>query len=224
MAETDTHARCIIDARVALERYFADDPMVYVSGNLLMYYEQGNPYQAVAPDLFVVRGVAKRRRHTYRLWEEGKGPDFVVEFTSRSTRWEDQTTKRGLYELLGVSEYFLCDPLQEYLRPPFQGFRLVAGVYQPITPSNDGALPSEVVGLELRREDERLRFHDPVADRLLPTPDEETAARLAAEHAREEAEHARRETETRATAEAAARRRLEEEVARLRTELARRAE
>jgi hypothetical protein len=45
MAETDTHARCIINARLALEGYFANDPMVYVGGNLLLYYEEGNPYE-----------------------------------------------------------------------------------------------------------------------------------------------------------------------------------
>ena len=48
---------------------------------------------------------------------------MVFEITSRGTRLEDLGTKRALYAMLGVREYFLYDPLGEYLQPPLQGYR-----------------------------------------------------------------------------------------------------
>src|SRR5919205_2502076 len=125
MAETDTHRQVMMDTITTLADFFRDRPDVYVAGNLLLYYEEGNPAAAVAPDVFVVFGVAKGLRRTYKVWEEGHAPTVVIEFTSRATALEDQGNKRVLYAGLGVGEYFLCDPLAEYLVPPLQGFRLV---------------------------------------------------------------------------------------------------
>jgi len=62
---------------------------VYVSGNLFIYYEQGNP-KVVAPDVFVVFGVARRDRFSYKLWQESNKPDFILEITKKSTLSEDQ--------------------------------------------------------------------------------------------------------------------------------------
>ena len=67
-----------------LRHHFRGRRDVYVSGNLLLYYQKGNPRAAVAPDVFVVLGVSNVDRSSYRLWEfEPKGPDFVLEITSR---------------------------------------------------------------------------------------------------------------------------------------------
>ena len=57
MAETDTHRKQMVYLIEALDDYFRDDPQVYVAGNLLLYYEEGDPRQVVAPDVFVVKGV-----------------------------------------------------------------------------------------------------------------------------------------------------------------------
>ena len=48
--------------------------------------------------------------------------------------------------VLGVKEYFLFDPFEDYLDPPIQGYRLRKGAYVPIKPVN-GRLPSQVTGL-----------------------------------------------------------------------------
>ena len=69
---------------------------------------------------------------TYLLWNEPKGPDFVLEVTSPSTRRADERRKRDVYASLGVSEYFLYDPRAEYLTPPLQGYRLQEGKYRPL--------------------------------------------------------------------------------------------
>src|SRR5262245_54477245 len=121
MGETDVHIDALIYLREALKDYFRDTPQVYVAGNTLLYYEESNPAACVAPDIFVVQGVIKRDRRVYKLWEEGQAPAVVFEITSRSTRLEDLGTKRALYAMLGVPEYFLYDPLGEYLQPPLQG-------------------------------------------------------------------------------------------------------
>ena len=67
---------------------------MYVSGDLLIYYEEGNPRVSVAPDVFVVFGVEDRMRMNYKVWEEGKGPDFVLEVASPRTWREDVGRKR----------------------------------------------------------------------------------------------------------------------------------
>ena len=181
MAETDVHIDALLYLREALKDYFRDAPQVYVAGNMLLYYEEGNPTACVAPDVFVVQGVAKRERRTYKLWEEGQPPAVVFEITSRGSRLEDLGTKRVVYAMLGVREYFLYDPLGEYLRPPLQGYRLQEGEYQRLLPGGEGELVSQVLGVELRVEAGRLRVIDPATGERLLTPAEAQAARRAAE-------------------------------------------
>ena len=207
MAETPAHRDVMIDAIQVLQRHFAHRPDVYVSGNMMMYYEEGEPRRCVSPDVFVAVGVEDKDRRTYLLWREAKGPDFVLEVTSKSTRRNDQVTKRALYEWMGVSEYVLYDPLGEYLSPSLQGFALSGGRYVELEgrrlPGGARALHSGVLGLSLhvRARDRALRLHDPVSGEDLLTP-VEAAAREAA--AREEAE-ARAEREAVARGEAVVR-------------------
>ncbi|MDW8364910.1 MAG: Uma2 family endonuclease [Abditibacteriales bacterium] len=212
MAETDTHRNQMTDLIEALKDFYRDAPDVYVSGNLLLYYEEGNKHKRVAPDVFVVKGVSKQERRTYLVWVEGKGPDVVIELTSKKTRLEDQQRKRILYEqVLQVSEYFLYDPTEDYLQPPLQGYRLVRGIYQPMA-LRSGRLRSRELGLELGIEEGRLRLYDVRTGQRLLTPAEQAAARRQAEAARQQAEAARQQAE-------AARRQVEAELARLRAEL-----
>jgi Uma2 family endonuclease len=208
MAETDVHIDVLIYLREALRDHFREAPQVYVAGNMLLYYEEGNPAACVAPDVFVVQGVAKGERRIYKLWEEGQPPAVVFEITSRGTRLEDLGTKRALYAMLGVREYFVYDPLGEYLQPPLQGYRLQEGEYQRMSPGGEGELASQELGLELRVEEGRLRLVNPSTGERLLTPAEAQAAWRAEATARQ--------------AEAAARRAAEAEVERLRAELARR--
>jgi Uma2 family endonuclease len=225
MGETDLHRNEMIDVITTLEDHFAADPDVYVSGDLLLFYEEGNRRKHVSPDAFVVRGVPKLPpRDYYLLWKEGKAPDVVVEITSKTTRKEDQTKKLLLYrDVLKVPEYFQFDPTEDYLKPPLQGFRLIDGQYVPIEPV-DGRLPSALLGLHLERRGTQLRLFDPGTGRSLLTRRErlaeETAARQHAEAARHRAEAAQQHAEAARQTEAEARRRIEAENERLRQELA----
>jgi len=169
MAETDLHRLLIVDLIDSLDAFYNADPMVYVSGNLLLFYVPGDRRRHVSPDVFVVKGVPKRRRRNFLVWEEGKGPDAVFEITSASTREEDEDDKFWLYQdTLRVPEYFLFDPLGEYLNPPLKGYRLRDGKYIPIRPVR-GRLPSRVLGLHLERSGSELRLFDPTSKKWLPT-------------------------------------------------------
>jgi Uma2 family endonuclease len=138
---------------------------------MFIYYEEGNPEAVVAPDVCVVFGTTKRERAAYFLWQEPKGPDFVLEITSRRTRSQDQGPKRGTYAFLGIPEYFRYDPTGDYLMSPIQGLHLVGDHYEalPTRQSPDGTLSvsSAVLGLELRLEGGVLHFYDPTTGQKL---------------------------------------------------------
>lgn len=185
MAESDFQLHPLLYAILVLNAYFQERTDVYVSGNLLIFYEEGNPKAFIAPDVFVVLGVPKRLRRSYFIWKEGKTPDFVIEITSKSTYSEDQGIKRGLYAMMGVREYFQYDPTGDYLKPRLKGLKLVDDNYLPIPadtlPNGDISLYSSILGLELHLEQGELRFYDPNSGRKLLTYQEAEAARLVAE-------------------------------------------
>ena len=197
LAETRFQYDSLTYAAGALEVYFRDLPDVAVEGNRLLYYVEGDPRSRVAPDVFVVFGAPKRRRRTYRLWEEPKGPDFVLEVTSWSTRRRDQGFKRDLYARLGVSEYWLFDPTGDWLDPPLQGHRIVGGTYEPLTPigieGGERVLRSTVLGLDVYVDGDEIRFRDPETGRKLLTLEETDLAWQEAVRARKQAEGAREE-------------------------------
>jgi Uma2 family endonuclease len=175
MAETDKHRNVMVDMIQTLEDWFADNPNVYVSGDLLIFYEKGDKRRHVSPDVFVVHGVRKAERPNYLLWQE-RTPDVVIEITSKTTQKEDSNKKWKLYEgKLAVKEYFLFDPTEDYLKPPFQGYRRVRGKLRPIE-AVAGRLPSELLGLHLERAGDRLRLWNPETGERLPTPGERAEA------------------------------------------------
>src|SRR5579864_6759039 len=81
MAETDLHRDWMVISISRLKRHYAGR-WVYVSGNLLIYYVEGNSKRSFAPDTFVVKDCDPRRRRTFKTWEEGKVPNFILETTS----------------------------------------------------------------------------------------------------------------------------------------------
>ena len=199
LAETRFQYDSLTYAAGALEVYFRNRPDVAVEGNRLLYYVEGDIRSRVAPDVFVVFGAPKRRRRTYLLWQEPKGPDFVLEVTSRSTRHHDQGSKRDLYARLRVSEYWLFDPTGDWLEPRLQGHRLAGEVYERLAPAGieggERVLRSAVLGLDVYVDAGELRFRDPRTGRKLLSLEETDRAWLAAARGRSEADEARREAD-----------------------------
>jgi Uma2 family endonuclease len=199
MAETPIHRDVMLDQIVMHRAHFADEPDVYVSGNMMMYYVEGNADKSISPDVFVTRGIPKRpERDVYKLWVEEKGPDAVIELTSKSTARVDQRRKFDLYwDVLKVQEYFMFDPREKTLAGvSLCGYRLIDGEYELI-PKTAGRLASEVLGLHLEASGEELRLYDPRRGVYLPTLAEirEPAVREAAAHEVAEAQSAREAAE-----------------------------
>ena len=195
MAETDLHIDEIIHIRDILKGQFDLSPDVYISGNIMMYHEEGNIHASVSPDILVSFGIGKKRRRTYKVWEEGKPPDFVMEFSSRGTYRDDLDNKVELYAKIGISEYFLYDAERRYLPSDLMGYRLVDGSYVAIPQQPDGGFFSETLNLTLHVLDEGLGVFDPSTEQWLLS-------------AKERAEKAEAEVE-----------RLQEELKRLRARL-----
>jgi Putative restriction endonuclease len=73
IAETDLHPTLMNALIVSLQKWFAGNKRVYVSGNLLVYFEEGNKHRHLSPDVFLVRGVANKLRKHFLTWEEDTG-------------------------------------------------------------------------------------------------------------------------------------------------------
>jgi Uma2 family endonuclease len=199
MGETDEHRDEMVREIELLRRFF-EGQCVYVSGDLLVYYEQGNPKKFVVPDVFVVKGLEPKKRRTYKLWIERKAPDVVLEVTSRKTKKKDTLTKPDLYSHLGVSEYFLFDPTQDYLDPPLQGHRRVGDQYVEIAPDAQGALVSDELGLRLQAERGQLMFYRlDTGERLLTAEEACQAAEQRCRDAEAEVARLREELRRRST-------------------------
>jgi len=78
IAESDRHRKLMIKFIQMLEHYFRNMKDVYVSGNLLIYYEERHPMKCVAPEMFVIFGVAEKPRRTYLNMGRGAHPRFCA--------------------------------------------------------------------------------------------------------------------------------------------------
>ena len=189
MAETPIHWHATYDTTYPLHWFFEERSDVYVGSDMMMYYVEGDLRRSVVPDVWVAFGVPKLpERRTWLIWLEGKGPDFVLEITSKSTKREDEVRKKKLYEELGVKEYWQFDPTGDYLDPILKGRELGPDrKYRDLVlEEREGVLrQSSLLGLELCLEGERLFFFDPVRNVRLLTPRELGAAIQKAEEAKQ---------------------------------------
>ena len=175
MAETDIHRKLLLYLTNCLELFFEKREKVYVTGNIMFYYEEGSPEDVVAPDVMVFFGVNKGDRTSYKSWEENDVmPSVVIELASRSTWHADRTTKRELYEMLGVKEYYIFNPLYPKTLPAFMAFSLEDGVLTK-REIESGRIYSPLLGLELVDTGKTLRLYDLNAESLLKTQEELSA-------------------------------------------------
>ncbi|MFO1433732.1 MAG: Uma2 family endonuclease [Candidatus Competibacteraceae bacterium] len=127
MADNTKQLRWIFTLVGGLETLFANDPNVFVAGDLLWYPVEGDNKTRIAPDALVVFGRPKGDRGSYKQWEEANlAPQVVFEVLSPGNTRREMADKLAFYERYGVEECYLYDPdhglLQGWLR---QGERLV---------------------------------------------------------------------------------------------------
>ena len=194
------------------EMYYEDSPGTHVNGNTFLYYEEGNPRRSVSPDCYVVFDISMEsieRYNTYRVWEMGKPPDFVLEIGSPSTATTDLVAKRELYAQMGIEEYWRFDSTGgDFYREPLVGEHLVDGAYVRLElerePGGLVRVHSPVLRLDLCWDNGLLRAYNPATGKWLLSPRdvsklarEERAARQSAEAIADEERAARQSAEAR---------------------------
>ncbi len=164
MAETDLHRQLIIKMIDILQGAF---PEAYVSGNICLYYEQGNPKKMIAPDTLLCCSQPPMVKRTYFAWEENAQLDLVMEFSSFSTRREDHHKKKRIYEqILQVPYYVIFDPYGIYLN----AWHLRDRRYIPLEPDEQGYYYLMDLNLYLAIENNNsLRFFNSARKPLLTT-------------------------------------------------------
>ncbi|MGK7930751.1 MAG: Uma2 family endonuclease [Microcystaceae cyanobacterium] len=172
MSDNTEQYEWIVKIKENLEIIFADDPNVFIAGDLLWYPSRSIPVSSVAPDVMVVFGRPKGRRGSYRQWrEENIPPQVVFEILSPSNTQAEMTRKLGLYDNYGVEEYYLYDPrdccLQGWQR---QGENLVE-----IIPINDWTSPR--LGMRFVWDESSLELYRPDGERFLTTVELESQLR-----------------------------------------------
>ena len=225
MAATGFHADQITTFSEQLSRYFRYED-IYIGVDSFIYYREGDIKKFVAPDVYVVFGVARiPQRRSFYTWEEGAVPAAVFEFLSDSTANRDRNQKVQQYLIdIGVDEYFIHQP--ELEKPPeFRGWRRgLSGGIEAIDPDAQGGLFSESLNLWLRWEAQLsdVRLLRPYLPDGTPitTSMEEHDLRLEERHLRLEAEERAVEAEERVAEEAERRREAEAELERLRAQIA----
>ena len=171
IAQSTSHGRAVRLATSALDQHFRDRDDVLVDMELVVYYERGNDQAWLRPDVLVVFGVERDEKlSTFKVWDKGKAPDFVLEVASPSTEERDAEYKAEEYLRIGVREYWRLDPDGTLMGVPLEGYRAHGGEYQPVElvagPGGIAYLRSGVLGLDLRTARQRgatvLVIRDPL--------------------------------------------------------------
>ena len=166
MADNMSQSRAMMNAASDLEVTRRE---ALVALDVLVYPQEGNPRNRIAPDVLVAFGVGTDdSRLAYLTWMEGKPPDWVLEVASPATPPSDLRHKRRTYAEMGVPEYWLFDPMGGLFppgQPRLQGLKLVAGEYialeERFLERRLRVVRSAVLDLDLRAEGALIRFRDP---------------------------------------------------------------
>jgi Uma2 family endonuclease len=117
MADNTKQFRWIVTIKENLEWLFAQDPQVFIAGDLLWYPVEGDNKTTQAPDVMVVFGRPKGDRGSYQQWrEENIPPQVVFEILSPSNTRAEMNRKLLFYDRYGVEEFYQYDPDKQILR------------------------------------------------------------------------------------------------------------
>lgn len=197
MSDHTLQFRWIMILQCNLDSMFADDPAVFVAGDLLWYPAEGFPGIRMAPEVMVVFGAPKKDRGSYLQWREGGiGPQIVFEIQSPGNRPEDLQRKLEFYDLHGVEEYYLYDPHSLQL----SGWQRLKGEFKPIEEMDGWISPRLGIRFDISGDD--LAIYRPTGERFLTftelqqqedrTREQLQVERLAKEQAQRRAEQSNR--------------------------------
>jgi Uma2 family endonuclease len=162
MSDNTEQFRWIVVIQQNLEWLFADDPNVFIAGDLLWYPIEGNNKICNAPDVLVAIGRPKGKRGSYQQWkEENIAPQVVFEILSPSNTWTEMTRKQEFYDRHGVEEYYLYDPSKDDL----VGYCRDQGRLRVIETIQDWVSPR--LGIRFDASAEELQIYRPDGDRFL---------------------------------------------------------
>jgi Uma2 family endonuclease len=111
MADNTEQYEWIVKIKENLEILFAENPQVFIAGDLLWYPVFSALINPVAPDVMVVFGRPKGRRGSYRQWrEENLAPQVVFEILSPKNTKKEMKRKKEFYQTYGAEEYYVYNP------------------------------------------------------------------------------------------------------------------
>ena len=201
MADDTWQSRAMMNAATELELAHPD---ALVAVAILVYPEKGNADNRISPDVLVALGAGCHNRMSYKVWVEGKPPDWVLEVATPRSEADDRGYKWDYYAAMGIPEYWLFDAKGDVYppgTPRLQGLGLVDGEYRPLASRLvDGELVirSKVLGLDVLVDGTLLRFREPATgEDILHRPEAKVAfARDRAETAKIRAERIAAEART----------------------------
>jgi Uma2 family endonuclease len=162
MSDNTKQFRWIVTIKENLEILFANNPDVFVAGDLLWYPVEGNNKLCQAPDAMVVFGRPKGDRGSYKQWEEDNIPPQVVfEILSPGNRTGKMTQKAIFYQVYGVEEYYIYDPDKIEL----SGFLRDGDLLEPIEQINGWISPRLGIRFELTQDS--LEIYRPDGQKFL---------------------------------------------------------
>jgi Putative restriction endonuclease len=201
--------------------------LAHVGSNTFIYYKQFDSSKRIAPDIYVLPGIAPEQiSRSWKLWEIQAPPSFALEVVSLDVD-KDYAVAPAIHDEIGTKELVIFDPErrgpERQLWHSFQ--RHASGELRLVVRSNADRIASPLLGCHLRvvgkGDAQRLRLGTGArGDVLFPTPAEEAkaerAARLAAESAGVAAESRCLAAESARVAAEAANAELRAEIERLR--------
>jgi Uma2 family endonuclease len=193
MSDNTKQFRWIVTIKENLEIWFANNPEVFVAGDLLWYPVEGNNKIRLAPDAMVIFGRPKGDRGSYRQWEEDNiAPQVVFEILSPGNRAGKMMAKLLFYQRYGVQEYYIYDPDDIELVGSIR-----SGDWLESIPEMNGWV-SPLLGIRFELTENDLEIYRPDGRKFLSSVEldrlrEQEHQRAEQEHQRAEQEHQRAE-------------------------------
>jgi Uma2 family endonuclease len=157
MADNTKQFHWITVIKQNLDWLFAQDPQVFIAGDLFWYPVEGRPEIVTAPDVLVVFGRPKGDRGSYKQWEENNiAPQVVFEILSPSNSKTEMEKKLIFYDRYGVDEYYIYDPdrqqLEGWLRGDNDSLENIPTIFNWVSPR---------LGIRFEQSEQELKLYRP---------------------------------------------------------------